>query len=210
MNLLSRIMASASSVFPPEQEIYDEQFLDKEGRYHLQAYLSFYERQDSLLSSSQETNMVDTLMTSLYTPPSYDMQHSWEEAHRLDAYGGGLKEYVVKPGIRRIGKQAFAYNLNLSRIEMPDSIEIIDKEAFVACENLVKIVIPKNVRFIGKDAFDHGMKSIILQGRVPPRISSLGINPSCKIIVPDACIDLYRKNRYWYKYRKQIIELNNT
>lgn len=210
MNLISQILKKASGITASEQEICDEQFLDNDGRYHMQMYLSYYERQESMSNSIQETNMADSFFTPLYSPVSYDAQHSWEEAHRIDTYSGGIKEYIVKSGILRIGKRAFGYNLNLQRIEFPDSLEIIDKEAFIACERLNTIIIPSRVRFIGKDAFDRGTKMIILQGAVPPIISSLGIGVDCQIKVPYLCGDLYRKNRFWHKYKKQILESNDA
>lgn len=192
--------------YSQEEEIADFQFLDKGGQYHMTEYLAYYERQDSLLSSAQETSMADSLMTSFFTPVTYESQQSWEKVHRPEAYYGGLKEYIVTPGIRRIGKQAFGYNLNLEKIMLPDGLEEIDREAFIACERLKSVTIPESVKVIGKDAFDHGTKEIVFLGHIPPEISTLGISTDCEIIVPEGLREDYCKVRQWKKYSRQIIE----
>ena len=196
----------AKKRYSSEEEISDFQFFDKNGQYHMTEYLAYYERQDSILNITQETNMADSLLTSLYTPITYESQQSWEKIHRPDAYHGGLREYIVNPGIRRIGKQAFGYNLNLEKVILPDSLVEIDKEAFIACENLKSVTIPESVKVIGKDAFDHGTKEIVFRGHIPPKISTLGINAECDIIVPLQCAKIYKENRHWHKYQKNIHE----
>lgn len=84
MRRLFNLFRSPVPQFSSDQEIQDEQFLDKDGRAHMDTYLSFYS-----------------------APVSTDERH-WEQAHGPERYEGGLKSFDVKPGIKRIGVRAFS------------------------------------------------------------------------------------------------------
>ena len=53
-----------------------------------------------------------------------------------------------------IGYKAFAYNVDLKEIRIPDSIEVIYPKAFIGCSKLEQISIGKSVRSIGSNAFE--------------------------------------------------------
>ena len=60
---------------------------------------------------------------------------------------------TIVNGVKRIAENAFAYNLNLSEIEIPESVEIIDRNAFNACWFLKKIVLKGKKTEVDKLAF---------------------------------------------------------
>lgn len=203
MRRLFNLFKSPGPQFSSDQEIQDEQFLDKDGRVHMDTYLSFYDRETSVEAAVNETNYI----ASFYSAPISTDERHWEQAHGPERYEGGLISFDVKPGIKRIGVRAFSYNINLKDISLPDGLEIIDREAFSVCFSLLTIIIPSSVRYIGKDAFDNKLERIILLCTTPPEISTLGIDKKCEIIVPKGTQDVYQHSPHWKKYSKQIREL---
>lgn len=207
MRRLFNLFRSPVPQFSSDQEIQDEQFLDKDGRVHMDTYLSFYDRETSVEAAINETAFADNFIASFYSAPVSTDERHWEQAHGPERYEGGLKSFDVKPGIKRIGIRAFSYNINLKEISLPEGLEIIDREAFSVCSSLQAITIPSSVRYIGKDAFDNKLERIILLCTTPPEISTLGINKKCEIIVPKGIRDVYQHSPHWKKYSKQIREL---
>lgn len=205
MRRLFNLFKSPGPQFSSDQEIQDEQFLDKDGRVHMDTYLSFYDRELSIESVANETAFADNIIASFYSIPSSNNERNWEKAHGPARYEGGLQSFEVKPGIKRIGIRAFSYNINLKDISLPEGLEIIDREAFSVCFSLLTIIIPSSVRYIGKDAFDNKLETLTLLCDNPPEITSLGVNKDCLIYVPRNSVDLYRNNHHWKKYAKQII-----
>ena len=204
---LFNLFRSPVPQFSSDQEIQDEQFLDKDGRVHMDTYLSFYDRETSVEAAVNETTFADNFIASFYSAPvSIDERH-WEQAHGPERYEGGLKSFDVKPGIKRIGVRAFAYNINLKDISLPEGLEIIDKEAFFVCSSLQKITIPSTVRFIGKDAFDNKVEKLVLLCKTPPEISILGVDNKCIILIPKGARGVYQKAKRWKRYAKQISEM---
>lgn len=207
MKRLFKLFGSPSSQYAAEQEIRDEQYLDKDGRVHIDTYLSFYDRELSMESVANETEFADNIIALFYSVPSSNNERNWEKAHGPARYEGGLQSFEVKPGTKRIGIRAFSYNINLKDISLPEGLEIIDREAFSVCFSLLTIIIPSSVRYIGKDAFDNKLERIILLCTTPPEISTLGIDKKCEIIVPKGTQDVYQHSPHWKKYSKQIREL---
>lgn len=206
IRLLKRIWKT-SSKYPADQVIQDEQFLDKDGRIHMDTYLSYYERETSMEAAVNDSAFVDTFISSFYSVPASNDERYWEQAHGAANYDGGLKTFVVQPGIKRIGVRAFSYNINMKDITLPEGLEIIDREAFSFCPSLNKITIPSTVSLIGKDAFDNKVELLIILCETPPVISVLGIDRKCSIYVPATKGDDYKRDFHWRKYAKQIREL---
>lgn len=204
---LFRLFKSSTQQYPNEQEIHDEQFLDKDGKVHMNASLSLYDRDISTRGGMNESSIADNFIDLFYsTPISYD-EWPWEKTYVLERYNGGLRTFNVKPNIKRIGVRAFSYNINLNEVTLPIGLEVIDKEAFSSCSSLLSITIPSTVRYIGKDAFDRKIEKLVLLCEIPPRISVLGISNECEIIVPINTYSIYKDAPCWKKYAKQIHEI---
>lgn len=191
----------------PGTEIEDEQYLDKDGMAHMDTYLSYYERETSMEAAVNDSAFVDTFISSFYSVPASNDERYWEHAHGAANYDGGLKTFVVQPGIKRIGVRAFSYNINMKDITLPEGLEIIDREAFSVCPSLNKITIPSTVRFIGKNAFDSKIGLLILLCETPPSITVLGVDKNCLIYVPATKGSVYKSAYHWRQYYKQIHEI---
>ncbi len=188
-------------------EIEDEQYLDKDGMAHMDTYLSYYERETSMEAAVNEAAFADNFISPFYSAPAANDERHWEQAHGPATYEGGLKSFVVQPGIKRIGVKAFAYNINMKEITLPEGLEIIDREAFSVCPSLNKVTIPSTVRFIGKNAFDSKIGLLILLCETPPSITVLGVDKNCLIYVPATKGSVYKSAYHWRKYYKQIHEI---
>ena len=55
--------------------------------------------------------------------------------------------------VTRIGREAFAYSLNVNTFSIPDTVTEIGTEAFYGCSNLSQVTGAGNVELIGKNAF---------------------------------------------------------
>lgn len=207
MRRLFNLFRSPVPQFSSDQEIQDEQFLDKDGRVHMDTYLSFYDRETSVEAAVNETAFADNFIASFYSAPVSTDERYWEQAHGPERYEGGLKSFDVKPGIKRIGVRAFSYNINLKDISLPEGLEIIDKEAFLFCSSLQQITIPSTVRLIGREAFDNKVEKLILLCNNPPKISTLGVDDKCLILIPNGARDVYQKAKRWKRYARQISEM---
>ena len=74
--------------------------------------------------------------------------------------------------MKKIGRWAFAYCVNLESINLPKTIKKIGAGTFQNCESLKKIVIPKNVEEIGKAAFKEciNLSKVVFKGTKCPEI----------------------------------------
>jgi|GEM_PF-7119394 len=180
-----------------------EQYFNHAGFNHIKYYLSFYP--DPFPDSS-------TLFIDEYYPTSrkhtYEEEKSWEESNGPQTYKGGLKEFVVEEGIKKIGARAFGYNLNLYSIKFPSTLEKIGSEVFVGCKKLTHIELPESIRCIGAEAFTYSLDELTILAKKPPKISDLGIGHDCKIFIPAESENLYKSSRRWRKYSEQIYLLN--
>lgn len=210
MQFLSKLFFSQREDKSDSTEIHDYEFLDKKGREFMVEYLAYYEQKESFQDAAKEPFFVDSLMSPLLSQPSYVAQSSWEIAHGPQHYLGGLKSYSIPYGIKRIGRQAFAYNLNLSIVSLPDTLEVIGKEAFAFCNSLFSLRIPASVYYIGKNAFDNNLEVLTMLCKVPPKVSKLGLSSNCQIFVPQNSLRLYKQRRGWKQYANNIHEIINS
>lgn len=63
-------------------------------------------------------------------------------------------EYNGKP-VTIIGASAFASQIDIGRVTIPDSVTTIEKEAFSDCPNLTKVSLAGSVTDIGESAFEN-------------------------------------------------------
>lgn len=73
----------------------------------------------------------------------------------LAKYTGQNSAIVVPEGVTEIAEGAFADNLNINSVELPDSLRKIDYRAFAGCQKLSKVAIPGSVEFIDDSAFNN-------------------------------------------------------
>lgn len=71
--------------------------------------------------------------------------------YSVGSYGSAtaLREVVPGKGLQRIGRRAFARNLELQKITIPAGVTEIGEEAFVGCQNLSKITFEGEASFCG-------------------------------------------------------------
>ena len=90
----------------------------------------------------------------------------------LVKYRGSEADLTIPNWISKVGKDAFAGNTSLRKINLPDSVKTIDYQAFEGCSNLQEAVIPKSVRTIGPSAFS-GCSSLY-SVNIPEKCESIG------------------------------------
>lgn len=183
------------------------QYYDENAMYHMRHYISLLSAPGGPLYHLTEFNE-ETREINLLLAPKMD-ERIIDEHFGPNAYKGGLKKIDVNEGVTRIGKQAFAYNLNLAKISLPLTLIKIDSKAFLMCDKLKSISIPANVVKIGREAFDHNLQELYLYAKRPPKIGDLGISNECKIYIPNNIAHLYFNNRKWKRYHKQIIVIDS-
>lgn len=61
--------------------------------------------------------------------------------------------YIVPDSVEIIGEFAFADNVNLKKVVLPDSLKRIEYQAFFQCENLSDINLPHGLEYIGEECF---------------------------------------------------------
>lgn len=187
--------------------IKDEQYFDKAGFQYMKFYLDFFHCpvvDEPIISSSDSFMDVFRQELVVRRSPSYEEIESWNESHGPQKYKGGLYEFVVDDGIKKIGKRAFGYNMNLRSIILPKSLKQIGDEAFLNCNSLYCVELPERIRKIGKHVFEDSLEKLIIHAKNPPKISDLGISERCRILIPKESKNLYLSSRRWKKYISQI------
>ena len=69
-----------------------------------------------------------------------------------------------------VGREAFSYNKNITKVIVSDGIESIGYLAFTGCTNLVDVELPESIKSIGQFAFENNG---FTEFRVPSKVSSL-------------------------------------
>ena len=67
------------------------------------------------------------------------------------------KSYIVPDSVEIIGEFAFADNVNLKKVVLPDSLKRIEYQAFFQCKNLSDINLPYGLEYIGEECFGLSM-----------------------------------------------------
>lgn len=90
----------------------------------------------------------------------------------LVKYLGSESVLTIPNWITKVGKDAFANNTSLRKINLPDSVSSIDYQAFEGCINLQEAVLPESVRTIGSSAFS-GCSSLY-SVNIPRKCETIG------------------------------------
>jgi len=88
----------------------------------------------------------------------------------------GNKTYnvvILPQGIRRIGKNALAGQINIKYITIPESVKKIDDDAFACCCSLESVILKEGLKQIGKRAF-WGLKNLT-ELEIPSTVTKIGI-----------------------------------
>ena len=64
----------------------------------------------------------------------------------------GCKATEIPSSVKTIGKYAFADNISIFKLVIPEGVEKIERTAFMGCSNLQEITIPRSVTEIGTNA----------------------------------------------------------
>lgn len=89
---------------------------------------------------------------------------------------------------------------------IPNSVESIGYSAFSGCSGLTSVEIPNSVESILSSTFSGctGLTKIVSYATEPPtcdRSAFDGVDKSsCKLIVPDGCLDRYRSAEVWKEF----------
>ena len=116
-------------------------------------------------------------------------QHPWYSSR------SSITSIVLPSGLVTIGNNAFNGCSNLTSVNIPNTVATIGQSAFMGCTSLGSIVLPASVTNISGAAFSgcSSLTSVTLNSAIPPTITntSLGVNESLKIYVPDDYAQAY-------------------
>lgn len=65
---------------------------------------------------------------------------------------GGLESFEAT-GLKEVGEEALAYNMNLKSVTFGNGLEKINDNAFTRCKHMVSVNLPESLRSIGASAF---------------------------------------------------------
>lgn len=87
---------------------------------------------------------------------------------RLDNQGSdGLKKVVLKDGVKKIGRESFAFQVGLSSVTLSNELTEIGGSAFQGCTALARIDLPSSLTTIGGSAFmSSGLTAVVLPDSV--------------------------------------------
>lgn len=97
------------------------------------------------------------------------------EAIEPNTFEGCNLKYIHLPStLKRIGDNAFNYNIELRSIELPDSVEELGKSVFAYCYKLEHINLCESIRKIGDFCF---YECPLKEVRLPSSLLHLGVRP---------------------------------
>ena len=95
-----------------------------------------------------------------------------------------LNKVVLPKNLQRLGEYAFAWNYNLTEVELPGTLQEINYEVFHGCENLKSItyntIMPVSL-------YDYLMEEYYAQ--------------QCTLYVPSIAVSAFQSNYYWNMFR---------
>ena len=112
-----------------------------------------------LYISVPEDVYVDFTGDSIVFVKVFDTQHEELDEYKLYAWSKASGDIVIPATFRdlpvtQIYFDVFAFNENVTSIEIPEGIEVIQAEAFKNCTNLKSVKIPESLWGIGENVFD--------------------------------------------------------
>ncbi len=86
----------------------------------------------------------------------------------------GLKTIIIPGTVKKIAKNAFAYNTTLENVIMQEGVEEIGASAFLNCSNLKNIEFPESIVSIGSVCFQNDV--MLDNVKLPSKLTSLSAN----------------------------------
>ena len=79
-----------------------------------------------------------------------------------------IKNIILSPTVKKVGRQAFLGCTALESIVMPDGIEEIDSSAFAGCTSLLSVYLGATCKSIYYNSFDNcsSLKNIFISGKI--------------------------------------------
>lgn len=128
-----------------------------------------------------------------------------------------LASVSIPNGVSRIYNNAFRYCYSLTSIAIPDSIISISTYVFYQCYSLTSITIPSGVTTIDSYVFYQCYSIRKYDFSQASRVPSLSNTNAftdmailCKIIVPDALYDSWRRATNWTTYLDRIYKASEV
>ena len=122
-----------------------------------------------------------------------------------------LTSVIIPNSVTSIGNGTFFGCTSLTSVTIPNSVISIGNQAFWECTSLTSVTIPNSVTniYVGAFAFCDNLIYLIMEGDVPPSISSEILSGNTTIIcVPCGTADIYKNN--WSIYASQIAYYPST
>ena len=125
------------------------------------------------------------------------------------SYNRNIKKLNIPSSVTSIGQGAFSYCYALREISIPENITILNATTFYQCYCLPRITIPSAVTAFGANCFNacYCLGEVTCLPTVPPTIQSNTFNtnpPYQKIIVPVGSISDYQTATNWSNIKHEI------
>ena len=118
-----------------------------------------------------------------------------EEAHLVNdalpdyAFSGSyIKDYKLPKTLKKIGKNAFDYNVLLKELIIPESVEEIGEDLLTYSTEIEKVRLPDNLKILNKDLFAECCN--LREVNIPSQLREMygGVFHNCREISPSVAI----------------------
>ena len=118
-----------------------------------------------------------------------------EEAHMVNdalpdyAFSGSyIKDYKLPKTLKKIGKNAFDYNVLLKELIIPESVEEIGEDLLIYSTEIEKVRLPDNLKILNKNLFAECCN--LREVNIPSQLREMydGVFHNCREISPSVAI----------------------
>ena len=140
------------------------------------------EKEDDFKTNLRHLDLEDARMVN-DALPDYAFSGSYIKDYKLPKtlkkigknafdYNVLLKELIIPESVEEIGRDLLTYSTEIEKVRLPDNLKILNKDLFAECCNLEKVVIPKNVRVL-RSAFN-GMAGLRKATILTDKLTEIG------------------------------------
>lgn len=103
-------------------------------------------------------------------------------------YGSYIKDYKLPRTLKKIGKNAFGYNVLLKELIIPESVEEIGRDLLTYSTEIEKVRLPDNLKILNKDLFAECCN--LREVNIPSQLREMygGVFHNCREISPSVAI----------------------